>query len=78
MSTVIMSRDELQRIRGSISEAPPNESRNLKRANLKKLSDERQSHWPNTLEALRLKREAAFRDKETIAEEQRRIVDREV
>lgn len=61
----------------TLEDAPPNRASMDKRAMLKKLSDERQSHWPNTLEATRKKREAAFRDKETLAEERRKIQDKE-
>jgi hypothetical protein len=78
MSTTILPRSEIDRIRNSLEDVPPNRSRDLKREALKKLSDERQSHWPNTLEAQRKKREQAFADKEAVAEEQRRVIDREV
>lgn len=61
----------------TLEDVPPNRAALDKRAALKKLSDERQSHWPNTLEALRVKREAAFRNKEDIAEEKRKILDKE-
>ena len=78
MSTTILPRSEIERIRDSLEDVPPNRSRDLKRETLKKLSDERQSHWPNTLEAQRKKREQAYVDKEAVAEEQRRVIDREV
>lgn len=77
MSTTILPRSEIERIRDSLEDVPPNRSRDLKRETLKKLSDERQSHWPNTLEAQRKKREQSYVDKEAVAEEQRRVIDRE-
>jgi hypothetical protein len=77
MTTVYLSREELRAIKSTLEDVPPNHDRDEKRARLKKLSDDRQAHWPNTLEAMRKKREAAFRDKEAIAEQKRKEIDRE-
>lgn len=51
--------------------------RSQRREELKKMSDERVKHWPNTLEALRLKKESSMREREAIAELKRQEVDRE-
>lgn len=64
-------------IKATLEDIPPNRAAMDKRAQLKALSNERQSHWPNTLVATRKKREAAFRNKEAIAEEQRKVQDKE-
>lgn len=64
-------------MKATLEDVPPNRAAMDKRATLKKLSDERQSHWPNTLEATRKKREVAFRDKEAVAEERRKVQDKE-
>lgn len=64
-------------MKATLEDIPPKRAAAEKRAALKRLSDERQAHWPNTLEALRKKREAAFRNKEDIAEEKRKVLDKE-
>jgi hypothetical protein len=58
-SAYILSAKELQRIRNSVNDGPsvsPGALKAQKRSELKKLSDARQKNWPNTLEALRLKK----------------------
>ena len=55
----ILSSKELQRIRNSVNDGPsvsPGALKAQKKSELKKLSDARQKNWPNTLEALRLKK----------------------
>ena len=78
--SLVLSQRELARIRKSIE--PPSTdkdtSRSQKRAELKKKSDDRVKNWPNTLEALRLKKESARREREEIAELKRQDIDREV
>lgn len=48
-------KDELDRIRAKVTE-PPETDADARRRYLKKLSDERVRHWPNTLEAQRKKK----------------------
>jgi hypothetical protein len=56
----MITMDELERIKGTISktnEDPWTTMRNADRTKLQEISKTRIAHWPNTLEALRLKRE---------------------
>jgi hypothetical protein len=77
MSKVVLSRGELDGMRATLEDLPPDRAATDKRATLKKLSQERQSHWPNTLDATRKKREQAFADKECVAEAHRQVQDKE-
>lgn len=58
---------------------PPveNRARQERKAQLKAMSDERQKHWPNTLEALRRKKESFIKDREEKEELKRQEIDRE-
>lgn len=51
----VREKDELDRIRAEVTE-PPETDADARRRHLKKLSDERVRHWPNTLEAYRKKK----------------------
>ena len=76
----ILSSRELQRIRQSVNPEDPNTLQSLKaakRAQLKKLSNDRLKNWPNTLEALRKKKESYMKDKAEKEENERREVDRQ-
>ena len=58
--SAMITMDELERIKGTISktnEDPWTTMRNADRTKLQEISKTRIAHWPNTLEALRLKRE---------------------
>lgn len=75
----VVSRSEIERMRRSV--LPPAERVNVrqeKMATLKKLSNDRVKHWPNTLEALRNKKESYMKEREQIEEEKRQEIDREV
>jgi hypothetical protein len=61
----------------SLEESASDHLAETKRATLKKLSNDRQSQWPNTLEAQRRKREAEFKNREVLAEQKRRVLDQE-
>jgi len=58
---------------------PPsyNDSKQRKREMLKKLSEEKKEKWPNTLEALRLKKESFLAEKAQREEEVRQEIDRQ-
>ena len=59
----IISAKDLQRIQNSVKDGPsvsPASIKSHKRAELKKLSDARLKNWPNTLEALRIKKGILF------------------
>lgn len=72
-----MSRTELDRMKRSVLPPTENFAREQKAAHLKKLSNERVKNWPNTLEALRHKKESYLKEKEEIEEKKRQEIDRE-
>jgi hypothetical protein len=78
MSTLILRNKELERIKASI--LPPVEDRQAydKKKELKKKSEDRLKNWPNTLEALRLKKENFLKEREERAELERQEIDRQV
>ena len=76
MAAQILSRDELDRIRKSVLPADHNDLKARRRTELKKLSQDRLQHWPNTLEAARLKKESYIVEKLQKEEEARQEVDK--
>lgn len=76
-SATIMSVREFESIRESI--LPPKEDnyKEIRRQELKKMSQDRLKHWPNTLEALRLKKERFAIEREEEAERKRQEIDKE-
>ncbi len=74
----LISRSELERIKASILPSVEDHSRIEKKKALKQKSDERLKNWPNTLEALRIKKESFLKDREAEDEARRQEVDREV
>ncbi len=77
MSTVIISADELRRMRNSTKPPDNNASKTaMRRAELKKLSTEKMKSWPNTLEAIRLKKESFLKNREEADERARQEVDK--
>ena len=78
MSTLVLTNKELERIKKSI--LPPVEDRHVyeRRIDLKKKSEDRLIHWPNTLEALRIKKENFLKEREDKAELERQEIDRQV
>jgi hypothetical protein len=77
MSNVI-ARSELERIKASILPSVEDNSKRLKREAMKKRSEDRLKNWPNTLEALRIKKESFLKDREAEEEARRQEIDREV
>ena len=78
-SGVVISRSEIERMKRSV--LPPAETVNVrqeKMKTLKQLSNDRVKNWPNTLEALRSKKESYMKERELLEEEKRREIDREV
>lgn len=77
MSSVVLSRKEIERMKASV--LPPVEDRRaqMKKTELREKSQERLKHWPNTLEAVRKKKESFLQEKEAKAEEVRQKIDRE-
>lgn len=76
--SLILSERELARIKASVLPAVEAGGRLEKKIALKKKSEERVKNWPNTLEALRNKKESYLKDREIEAEVQRQEIDREV
>jgi hypothetical protein len=74
---VMISSGEIERMRRSVLPSTENHSREEKRAHLKHLSNEKLKHWPNTLEALRLKKESFLKEKAAEEELKRIEIDRE-
>ncbi|TMW62852.1 hypothetical protein Poli38472_005470 [Pythium oligandrum] len=75
-STTTLSSDELERILASVS-APAQSNREARRQELKSTSEQRKSQWPNTLEAMRKKKDRWKKDKEEREEEARKKIDEE-
>jgi hypothetical protein len=72
-----LSRAEIERMKASVLPPVENHLRVERKAELKRMSDDRQKHWPNTLEALRRKKESFIRDREEKEELKRQEIDRE-
>ncbi|KAG3109551.1 hypothetical protein PI124_g438 [Phytophthora idaei] len=71
-----LSADELERMRASVS--PPAQSdREARRQAIKLKSEQRTAKWPNTLEAMRKKKDRWKKDKEERLEEERKKIDEE-
>lgn len=77
MSTTI-SRAELERMKQSTLPPETDRSREISRKKRKELSDDKLKHWPNTLEALRKKKESFIKDREAQLESERQVVDLQV
>jgi hypothetical protein len=75
---LILSKQELARIKNSVQEFPEDRSQQERRAELKKKSDERLKHWPNTLEALRKKKENFIKERAEQEEMKRQEIDKQV
>ncbi|OQR93959.1 hypothetical protein ACHHYP_01998 [Achlya hypogyna] len=73
---VTITEADLARIRSNVSE-PEVTNREAKRAALRELSQARTNKWPNTLEAMRRKKENWKKDKEEREEDERRKIDLE-
>lgn len=73
----VISQSEIARMRASTLPPTENYERDSKRAHLKILSNDKLKNWPNTLEALRTKKESFLKEKEEAAEEKRKQLDRE-
>jgi hypothetical protein len=74
--TLVLTKAELDRMRANIR-GPQNDTTVADRkAEMKRMSNERMKNWPNTLEALRLKKESWLKDKADKEELQRQEIDR--
>lgn len=75
--SIVLSRSEIERMKSSLA-PPPSTDKSLRKNELKKISEERQQHWPNTLEAMRKKKESFVKDREEKEELKRQEIDRQV
>jgi len=64
-------------MRASVLPPEFNDTKQRKRDELKKLSEDKKAKWPNTLEALRLKKESFLAEKAQREEEARQEIDRQ-
>jgi len=77
VAPIIIDRSEIERMKLSVMEIPPDNSKQIRRTELKKLSQDRLKHWPNTLEALRKKKENFLKDKAEEEEKRRQDIDKQ-
>lgn len=75
MANVVLSAAELQRIKTQVLEIPPDMAKKQEREYLKKLSDERATQWPNTIEAQRARKEKTRLDRLDAEEEVKKQID---
>ena len=78
MSSVILNRDELNRMRKSVLPPEHDQSKEAAIRARKALSEDKLKHWPKTLEALRKKKESFMKDKEDSLEAAGQKLDLEV
>lgn len=76
--TLVLTKAELERMRANIRGPQSDTTVQDRKAQLKQLSNDRMKHWPNTLEALRKKKESYIKEKEEKEELKRQEIDREV
>ncbi|KAF0691549.1 Aste57867_17261 [Aphanomyces stellatus] len=76
MPGATLNESDLERMRLSISD-PVQSNREAKRQHLKELSTQRTGKWPNTLEAMRRKKENWKKDKDEREEQERLKIDEE-
>jgi hypothetical protein len=75
--TLVLTKAELERMRASIRGPQADTSAADRKAELKRMSNERMKNWPNTLEALRLKKESWLKDRAEQEELKRQEIDRQ-
>ena len=76
--TLVLTKAELERMRATIRGPQGDTTVQDRKAHLKQLSNDRMKNWPNTLEALRKKKESFLKDREEKEELKRQEIDREV
>jgi hypothetical protein len=76
--SLILTKSEIARIKASVLPSVDKNDAAARKAELKKKSEDRLKNWPNTLEALRLKKESFLKDREAQDELDRQKIDIEV
>lgn len=75
----VITYSELERMRASVAPISSAERIRLDRKEeLKRLSEDRIQHWPNTLDANRTKKESFMKDREAKDELRRQEIDKQV
>jgi len=74
---VVFSKAEIDRMKASVLPSTENISSLLRKADLKQKSENRLKNWPNTLDALRKKKESFLKDREEQDEQRRQEIDKE-
>ena len=74
--TSIVPASELERMRLSVLPKKPMDHGEKARLARKQLSEDRKSKWPNTLDAIRIQKDRAMKEREDILEAERQEVDR--
>jgi len=72
---VTLSRDELAKMKASVLPPTHDSSKHDLIKRRKEMSEDKLKNWPNTLEALRKKKESYMKDKEDLLESERQQVD---
>lgn len=75
MSGITLSRSDLENMKASVLPPTQDNSKAELMKRRKELSEDKLKHWPNTLEALRKKKESYMKDKEDKLEAERQQVD---
>lgn len=73
-----MGKDEFERMQQSAGTVAVDDRYEKRRRELKRLSDERVKGWPNTLDAIRIKKENWKKEKMEEDERKRREIDKKV
>lgn len=73
--SAVFTKADISRMKASVLPPAENFHREERKKHLKKLSNDRMQHWPNTLEALRKKKESYLKEKEEEEERKRRELD---
>jgi len=76
--TLVLTKSELERMKASVQPERLDNSQTLRKQDLKKLSDDKLKNWPNTLEALRRKKENFMKERAEQEELRRQEIDRQV
>lgn len=76
--TLILSKSEYERMKLVVEPERQDNSAAMRKAELKRLSDDKLKNWPNTLEAMRKKKENFLKERAEQDEMKRQEVDRQV
>jgi len=75
--TLVLSKSELDRMRAMVEPDRQDNSQTIRKQQLKKLSEDKVKNWPNTLEAMRKKKENFIKERAEQDELRKQDIDRE-